>query len=390
LITRILLLTDGLYPFSIGGMQKHSTNLMLCLAEDPSIELCVVHTSSTKRSPNFLREFGEAIAKKVREIYIPFPSYARMPGHYIRSSYKYSCLIWNRLESDIENFDFIYAKGFSAWKFLQESKKRTLPPIGVNFHGYEMFQPSASFRHSLELRMLAPFVRWNVQAAHYVFSYGAKITTLLKERLNVDGSRIVEIPGAVDAQWLEKDLMQHKNQVRRFVFLGRYERRKGVEELNFVLKDLPNPAPVEFHFIGPIPVDKQIDNRSFHYHGGISEADMIRNELLKSDVLVCPSLSEGMPNSIMEGMACGNAIIATDVGASSLLVDAENGWLLPLGDSQALSLAIQDAIDIPQADLVKMRLSSLDRMASFTWEEIGRRTIQTLKLLVIQPIDKGQ
>ena len=99
-----------------------------------------------------------------------------------------------------------------------------------------------------------------------------------------------------------------------------------MEELNFVLKDLPNPAPVEFHFIGPIPVDKQIDNRSFHYHGGISEADMIRNELLKSDVLVCPSLSEGMPNSIMEGMACGNAIIATDVGASSLLVDAEK-WL---------------------------------------------------------------
>jgi len=89
-------------------------------------------------------------------------------------------------------------------------------------------------------------------------------------------------------------------------------------------------------------------------------------------------------------MACGNAIIATDVGASSLLVDAENGWLLPLGDSQALSLAIQDAIDIPQADLVKMRLSSLDRISSFTWAEIGKRTIQTLRSLILKPVDQGQ
>ena len=43
---------------------------------------------------------------------------------------------------------------------------------------------------------------------------------------------------------------------------------------------------------------------------------------------MCPSYSEGMPNVIMEAMSRGLAIIATDVGAVSKLVDEENGWLI--------------------------------------------------------------
>ena len=42
-----------------------------------------------------------------------------------------------------------------------------------------------------------------------------------------------------------------------------------------------------------------------------------------SDVLVVPSLSEGMPTVILEAMARGKAVIATDVGAVSDLVSEE-------------------------------------------------------------------
>ena len=39
-----------------------------------------------------------------------------------------------------------------------------------------------------------------------------------------------------------------------------------------------------------------------------------------ADTLVLPSISEGMPNVILEAMSRGLSIIATDVGANSLMV----------------------------------------------------------------------
>ena len=46
------------------------------------------------------------------------------------------------------------------------------------------------------------------------------------------------------------------------------------------------------------------------------------------DVLVCPSWSEGLPNVILEAMANGLAILATNVGATNILINEKTGWLL--------------------------------------------------------------
>lgn len=56
------------------------------------------------------------------------------------------------------------------------------------------------------------------------------------------------------------------------------------------------------------------------------------------DVVVLPSLVEGMPHVLVEAMAFGKPIVATPVGAvAEMVTDGVNGFLVPVGDSAALA-----------------------------------------------------
>ena len=82
-----------------------------------------------------------------------------------------------------------------------------------------------------------------------------------------------------------------------------------------------------------------------------------------SDVFVLPSRSEAFPNAVMEAMASGLPVVASDVGGIPELVrDGRTGRLVPPGDSGALAAAMLDLFDNPQ------------RLAAFGRE--GRRQIE--------------
>ena len=63
------------------------------------------------------------------------------------------------------------------------------------------------------------------------------------------------------------------------------------------------------------------------------------------DVFVLPSLSEGMSNTILEAMAVGLPVVATDVGAArELVTEGESGLLVPPADSHALAAALSELL----------------------------------------------
>ncbi|GIV18161.1 MAG: hypothetical protein KatS3mg022_3596 [Armatimonadota bacterium] len=67
------------------------------------------------------------------------------------------------------------------------------------------------------------------------------------------------------------------------------------------------------------------------------------------DLLVLPSLTEGLPNVILEAFAYKTPVVATAVGGVPELVkDGETGWLVPPRDPQALAQAIVDALSHPE------------------------------------------
>jgi len=74
-----------------------------------------------------------------------------------------------------------------------------------------------------------------------------------------------------------------------------------------------------------------------------------RCELMsKSDVVVIPSYREGMPNSALEAMAAGRAVVASRVGAvPDVILDGENGLLVEPGDVAGLASCLARLCDQP-------------------------------------------
>jgi glycosyltransferase involved in cell wall biosynthesis len=72
------------------------------------------------------------------------------------------------------------------------------------------------------------------------------------------------------------------------------------------------------------------------------------------DVLVLPSLFEGLPRAIMEAAAMGVPAVATDVkGNREAVVNGRTGYLVPLGDVAALARSVLDVLSHPErADLM--------------------------------------
>jgi len=66
------------------------------------------------------------------------------------------------------------------------------------------------------------------------------------------------------------------------------------------------------------------------------------------DVFVLPSLNEGMGRVLVEAMALGKPIVASDIGGiPDLVVDGENGYLVPVGDVEVLAARIRTLLDDP-------------------------------------------
>lgn len=83
------------------------------------------------------------------------------------------------------------------------------------------------------------------------------------------------------------------------------------------------------------------------FRGWIGDSE--KRELLRNtDLFVMASISEGMPNSLVEAMSCGIPIVSSDAGGiPSLVAENENGLLFPPGDGEAAADCLLKLIDDP-------------------------------------------
>ena len=88
------------------------------------------------------------------------------------------------------------------------------------------------------------------------------------------------------------------------------------------------------------------------------------------DIFVHPSLRDGMPNAILEAMACEKAVVATSAGGVlDVVKDRENGSIVPANDADALSRAI---IELMEDESLRNRLGKSARqkiIEDFTLEK---------------------
>lgn len=366
----IALITDGIWPYVLGGMQKHSYYLCKYLAQN-KVKVDLIHFNNSTYNIQKLEFFSEEEKKYIHSVIVDFPSPGKLPGHYMRRSYEHSKLIYKAIEKNLPSYDFIYTKGFTGWHLIEQKKagKVNCAKIGVKFHGYEMFQRAPDFKTKIQhLLLLRAPVKKISRDADIVFSYGGKITDIIRS-LGVSENKIIELPSGVESSIVSPNISPTSSIVK-FLFLGRYERRKGIEELNIALKNIKNKN-FEFHFIGPVPADKKIEGTNIFYHGEIRDKTLLNNQIKKCDVLVCPSWSEGMPNVILEAMANGLAVIATNVGATNVLVNEKTGWLIEECRPALIEDAIAHVISEKPSVIDHKKQEALDLIKQkFVWEEL--------------------
>jgi len=138
---------------------------------------------------------------------------------------------------------------------------------------------------------------------------------------------------------------------REIVSIARLVPVKGISYLIRAIADLKDASLV---IIGDGPHRERLEllsrrlelcDRVF-FNGWVSDRSEIWNHLNQATVFVLPSLSEGRPRVLVEAMACGLPVVATDVGGvPEIVVDGVNGLLVPPRDPRALAKAIEYVLD---------------------------------------------
>jgi glycosyltransferase involved in cell wall biosynthesis len=355
---RILFLSDGLAPFVIGGMQQHSTQLVTHLAPlVDSITLCHcgVPNAPAPMDSEVIATLGNP--KNVQVIGMPFVDKGGLPGHYLRASRRLS-KAYRKQVGDLSEYDAIYAQGLMGDAFLGQH-----PKVLVNLHGLNMFQPSFTWREQLAKLLLRPIFRRQLKQSWKNVSLGGRLTEIIHQH---DGGResAVLLPNGIDRSWIVSDeQLQNKraqlyDRALRFIMVGRNDKVKGLQVLQDALSLLSEP--IELHMVGDWP-QWDVGIHKLVHHGVVRDQNVLKEKFDACDVLLLPSLSEGMPTVILEAMARGLDVIASDVGAVRELVKKP----LPPGNSRALATTIQEH--------QLGRLNNVD-LAKYAWTTVAELT----------------
>lgn len=169
-----------------------------------------------------------------------------------------------------------------------------------------------------------------------------------------------------DRYLINKPLDLRKNRVG---FVASLTLRKGALEFARAIKLLSGYRGISFIIVGDGELKceiqsllaGEIDAGSVQYLDYVDEQDFT-TLLSELKLLVLPSLSEGLPNIIIESMACGTPVLATPVGAiPDVITDGKTGFLL--ADNQPRSIAdnIIRALEAPNLEIVAYNAQELIR-----------------------------
>ena len=239
-----------------------------------------------------------------------------------------------------------------------------------------------------------------LERARKVISVSEGLKRELVEQYGYSPEQVEVIPNGVDYARFSKDTSHSARLLRRklgiapdeqvVLYLGRLMERKRVIDLvralPLVRREVPN---VRLVIVGRRNANaERIEQaaRELYVSGKVTMVDHVSYDEVPSyyamaDVYALPSAYEGFPFTILEAMASGTPVVASNIpGIDEQITPHENGLLHPVGDVRTIADHI---VRILQAPALAVKFSNAGRrlvQEKYDWGIIGARTEEAFVL----------
>lgn len=136
------------------------------------------------------------------------------------------------------------------------------------------------------------------------------------------------------------------------LYVGRLIPAKGVQDLLQAFSRLKAES-VHLVIVGSGPYADTLKKtaqgiQNVEFLGSLPP-EQVAQQMLRADIVVNPSYSEGLPTAVLEGAMLGRAIIATDVGGTrDIIIDGQSGFLIRPQDILSLTERIRTLVHNPE------------------------------------------
>lgn len=255
-------------------------------------------------------------------------------------------------------------------------------PYVVSLRGGDVpgLVPEIAWQHWL----LTPLRRRVLRSSTAIVANDAGLAQLSTE---ADPYAVDVIPNGVDSEHFSPlRRSAHGTGTTNLLFVGRFHRQKNLTFLLNQLAQLNAREPNGWHLalVGDgeeRPALEQLAHRLgigdvLAWHGWQEDKARLRDLYRQADILVNPSLYEGMPNVVLEAMACELPVVASDVpGNDSLVQSGKSGLLFPSGNGEAFCAALSRLRHEPDFARELGRNARRKVREEHSWEMVARRYV---------------
>ena len=358
---RIALATKGLWPATVGGIERHSHFLASHLVDQG----CEVTVLTPEAEPEDLEE------TPYRTQWLATPD---LPSYWLET-HRQAQLFTEALNQG--TYDVVYGQDMTCAHFV---KQRSRPPLIWNPHGLELFHTTTRY---LQLRAL-PYRQRHLRLARGAersVSLGGKLDEIFLAGLGVPPERLAVIPNGIDPDYVAQQLPEGTQRERtELLWVGRIHSNKGVDLLIDAFNDLAG-EDVGLTLVGGGPEAEEMQARNknprVRFAGRVSDEELFRL-LASSGGMVFSSRFEGMPTVILEAMMAWLPVVATDIGAVATMVrEDETGILVSPGSADSLRDGIRTLLEWDDAKREEVCTAARNNVLNqFSWRQVAAKTLE--------------
>lgn len=226
--------------------------------------------------------------------------------------------------------------------------------------------------------------RVSLASADRVLCLSDSLKDLLVQRGNNPEKISVISQGVSLGLFPVRDLSDVVKRPKRLLFVGRIVKSKGVEDCIKVFLRLKKNFPdIELVVCGngsdkPMLLKKYGNERGLIFKGFVHRSKL-SDIYSSSDILLLPSYSEGMPNVVLEAMACRLPVVASETGEIPHLLGNGKGALIFPGDLDELLAAVKTMIVDEKFRINAVQSAYSYIVANHSYEAVRNLTLELFK-----------